>query len=190
MHRKIPSNFSFGLCSDAKKSDELRYFLNEFSSQFKCSRVNKRKGWKKRISEVFETEEGVSRRDALICYNSRPAGIQQFSVASKGIEAYAEGIYVRENCRGEGVGIFLREVLFSYLMQEGVKKFYIGSRGPQSTKVLKTKQAQRLAEKDISLHRKAVIDLRRTEKRRFVSSYGFDFSRYDFVYDASKIRIR
>jgi hypothetical protein len=188
MMKKIPSKFSFEMYPNAEKYDGLRQFFNEFSSQFRCEKINKGKEWEKRVEKAWSNYKEINKRDAVICYNSELAGIQQFSVAINGMEAYAEGIYVREKHRKEGIGMFLREVLFYNLMKEGIERFYIGDVGPWSAKVLKTDSAQGFAEKDISLHKKAIIDLKRTPKLSLVSSDGLNLLKYEFMYAERGIR--
>lgn len=187
--KKIPEELSFSFYSQLKNSEKQRDlldFINDFCAEFGDSTISPRGDWRNRLDKIFEEDAWVSRRDGIICYNGCPLGIQQFSLSSDAKEAYAEGVFVAEHARGRGIAHLLREVLFSSLLEEGIRTFYIGVGSSISAAIRKNSSAQALAERDIKAQQQAILDLKRTEQRGLVSCYGFDLTKYNFKYNVRR----
>lgn len=188
----LPEELSFYLYSKLRKdgkTNELRILLGNFTKEFDGRSVCPRGDYRKEMDAIFETRSRLVSRDAIICNNNHPISVQQFSISSDRYEAYAEGIFVDEDYRRQGIALILREVLFHQLIKQDIERFYIGQKGPVCVRIRKTALAQRLAEKDIAKHERAVIDLQRTKKTGLVSCYGIDLSCYNFTYDVSRIQL-
>ena len=200
----IPKNLEFRLYShltDREKTDSLRQFLNAFSMEFGSGSISRFGGgsisnkgsWRRRLDFLYKSmSSNTFQRDTLITYINRiPVSVQQFYIPSNARSGYAEGIFVDKNFRRRGIARVTREMLFAYLIGRGIEIFYVGKSGNGvCARVRKDNLSQELAEADIRHSPQAIVELERTAKRRFISSYGINLARYRFTYQNAHTRAR
>ncbi len=137
---------------------------------------------KKRIlDKLWGRRSGGKIPDLMIAFNgeNKPVGIYSFVMSDpeEGRICWANGIFVGEDFREEGIGRVLREVLLDYLKNKGYEEFMIGDTDNDFPGVSPDDAAQNLTGALIKEHPDAVKSVTETPEGK-ISTLTMDLAKF------------
>jgi len=183
---EIPEDMSFCLVSSISRKgctiallelveEMFRYFHGEL-------RWNRETQQHRRpLSALLKLED---QEDGLIAYKEgMPVAIQLFDI--DGSESAPFGLYVTKRSREQRIGSMTREVLYKYLLKQGVLTFNIGKHGS----VFNTPLAQGFAQHDVDNYDGAILGIEKTSIKKWIRSYTVNLIDYKPKYYVNGIKL-